>query len=120
VQVVFICIVLPFVESLTSARINATASGAPSVGSSPAFFVTEMDFAHLAAILLSIVNEAHHSVLSCPAIPQRPIYVHSHTNIFVSRWFNFPPQVGATSLGDHLSHFYSSCSSHVQVFSAPG
>lgn len=64
--------------------INATASGAPSVGSSPAFFVTETDFAHLAATLLSMVNESHHSLLSCLAIPQPPVYVQSDTSIFVS------------------------------------
>ncbi|KAG0629426.1 hypothetical protein M758_1G102800 [Ceratodon purpureus] len=38
-------------------EITATASGATSVGSSPAFFVTETDFAHLAATLLSMILE---------------------------------------------------------------
>lgn len=65
--------------------INATASGAPSVGCSPAFFVTETDIAHLAATLLSMVNEAHHCLLSCTAIPIPPVYVQSDTRVFVSR-----------------------------------
>jgi len=47
---------------------NATASGASSAISSPGFFVTETDFAQLAATLLTMVNQAHHSMLSCPTI----------------------------------------------------
>lgn len=54
--------------------INATASEASSVSSSRGFFVTETDFAHLAATLLTMVNEAHHSMLSCPTI-SRPLYL---------------------------------------------
>lgn len=69
------------IESLHSAT-NATASESPAVGSSPAFFVTETDFAYLAASLLSMVNEAYRSLLSCPAIPQTPVCVQSDTSIF--------------------------------------
>ena len=54
-------------ESLDSGT-TAVASEAPSVGSNPAFFVTDTDFAYLAASLLSMVNDSYRSVLPCPVV----------------------------------------------------
>lgn len=76
-------------------EMNATASGTSSVISSPVFFVTETDFAHLAATLLTMVNEAHHSMLSYSNI-SRPLCFSSQTpSSFLSGNSDFPLPVGA-------------------------